>query len=173
MTALTGGIRTRSINESIYRMVKDGLTDLGWFNPAREHAPIHFITEPMDRDEAIPLNTLNISPEDTDDFETGLGESSVEERATYYIDFYGENNALAIEMIHDVRDIIGGRLPAIGRTHPICQVYDYRETPPANVGYVSFEDIVVDRSRSFPKPWLKHWFMVRFDVIDTYGGPDA
>lgn len=172
MTTLRGGIRTRMINESIYRMVKDGLADLGWFDADRQHAPISFITEPVDRNEPITLNTLNISPEDTDDMETGLGESSVQERCTYYIDFYGESNAIGLELIHDIRDILGGRMPLIGRTHPQCTVYDFRAATPVEVGYVEFEDIIVDRSRTFPKPWLKNWFMVRFDVVDTYGGSD-
>jgi hypothetical protein len=169
MTTLVGGLRVRMIRESLYQMLHDSLDQLGWFNTNRKHAPINFPSDPADRDEQIPLNTLSVSVEDMTDRETGLGELEVEEEVTYYVDFYAENDAIGLEMIHDIRDILAGRHLAAGRSRPQFDVYDYRQATPPVVGVAQIEDIFTDKARDFPKPWLKHWHACHFKVIDTYG----
>lgn len=173
MTSLVGGLRVRMIRESLYQMVRDSLDELGWFNPNRKHEPVSFPSEPADRDEQITLNTLSLSVEDASDVPTGLGESDVEERVLYYIDFYAENDAIGLEMAHDIRDILAGRHTGTSRTSSNLEVYDFREATPPVVGVVHIENVEVDRAHTFPKPWLKNWYQIGFDVVDVYGPSEA
>ena len=60
----SGGKLYRLIGDNFYNMVHDSLEDLGWFNPARKHLPVHLIPEPVDDNEVIQLNTIAISDEE-------------------------------------------------------------------------------------------------------------
>ena len=60
----SGGKLYRLIGDNFYNMVHDSLEDLGWFNPARKHLPVHLIPEPVEDNEAIQLNTIAISDEE-------------------------------------------------------------------------------------------------------------
>lgn len=171
MTAIRGGLRVRFIKEALYNTINEELGGLGWFDADRQHLPINFIDEAMDRDETIPWNTLVLSPEDATEWPTGLGESSAIESMVYYLEFYAENNSVALEMIFDLKDILLGRIG--NRTYPRVEVFDYRQATPPSVGFVQIEDVLVDRGLQFDRPWQKHLHVIRFDVVDMVGEPIA
>jgi hypothetical protein len=170
--SLVGGLRVRMLRESLYRMIHSSLDDLGWFSPGRRHEPINFLPKAVDRDVVIPPNTLALSLEDTSDVSTGLGESSVEERISCWLDFYAQDDAIGIELTHDLKDILAGRHPSVGRHDSRFAIYDFRNATPPLLGWADIEWVQVDKAHDFPKAWLKHWYAVSFDVLDVYGPED-
>lgn len=165
--AYAGGLRERLISDSVYHLLKDSLTLLGWFNPTRPYRTITIRTESVANDEEIDLNTIVISETVTTDNEAELGSNMGTVTTTFYVDFYAENEALGKDLIHDVRDILKGR---VGRTGTNLPVYDWSMATPALIFDCGIEDVVVDQARDFPKPWQKHWWACRFDVVDNYDG---
>lgn len=167
---IVGGLRSRLIFDSVYNMINDSLTSLNWFAGGREHLPITFLSEPIDDEDEVALNTLVLTAEDTGTFDIELGSNYAEHNRSYYVDFYAESHSLGEHVIYDVRDIIQGRMPSISRTHPSATVYDYRTQPtPPQIATVHFDFVTVDRATKFVKPWEKHWWSCAFLVVDSYG----
>jgi hypothetical protein len=169
VSQIVGGLRARLIRDSTYRWIYDGLAALGWFDAGRRHLPVSFTGKPVDADQEIQFNTVALVDLDTGEYDLELGSNLAEHRTTYYVDFYAESDVVGKELIHDVRDILAGRMSSIGRAHPHVPVYDYRQATPPLAFYVEVEDLVVDRAHDFPKPWLKNWYACRFDIVDHYG----
>lgn len=167
--AYTGGIRERLISDSVYNLIRTYLDLIGWFDAGRKHSPITLRTESVAQTEDIPFNTIVISETHTGDVDAEMGSNLGEVTTTFYVDFYAENEALGKHLIHDVRDILKGRMPDIGRTRQDLPVYDFAMTTPQVVFTCDIQDVVVDQARDFPKPWQRHWWMVRFDIVDEYG----
>lgn len=168
-TIIVGGLRARLIKDSLYHCVHDSLAALGWFDPGRRHTPLTFTGTTIDRNVSIPFNTLALSDESLHESEEELGSQFALHRTVYYCDFYAENAEIAKHVINDVRDILGGRMSTIGRDDPHVDVYDYSQATPPHIFSVQIENLVVDRAHDFPKPWLVHWYALRFDVLDYYG----
>lgn len=166
--AVVGGLRARLIRESLYQMVNDALTNMGWFDPARRHQPVTFNGRPYNADQEIPINTLVLSDERTRTDEQELGSMLGEHRWGFYLDFYAENDALGLQLIRDVKDLIEGRIASAGRTRPNFPVYDFRQATPPTLFYCDIEDAFIDRAVDFPKPYQRHWYACRFDVVDAY-----
>lgn len=166
---IAGGLRERLIADSVYHWIRNALVDLGWFNSGRPYVPITMRTESVPNDEQIPFNTIVISESSTTDNEGELGSNLGEITTIFYVDFYAENEALGKELIHDVRDAIKGRLPSIGYTQSALPVYDWRLATPTLLFTCDIQDVIVDQARDFPKPWQRHWWVCRFDVVDYYG----
>lgn len=169
MTIVAGGLRARLIHDSLYQMLLAALTDLDWFDSGRQHAAINFIARPVANDEEIPLNTVALVDEDQRAIDEELGSVLAEHRWTYYVDFYAEDDVIGKHLIYDVRDILSGRMPSIGRGDPSLEVLDYRQATPSELFTVEIEDVIVDRAHDFPKPWQRHWYAARFSVVDHYG----
>lgn len=163
-----GGLRARVIRESVYQEVRRALTALGWFDSGRRHLPITFLDEAVPNREEVALNTAALSDEAHSEVEEELGSNLAEHRWTYYIDFYGESDALATHVAHDIRDILGGRFNSVGRTSPTIPVYDYSIATPDFLFYVGIENILVDRAHNFPSARLAHWYAIRFEIVDNY-----
>lgn len=170
-----GGVRSRLIRESLYDMVKTALEDLDWFDAGNTllsaEYPLQFPADALDWDEEIQLNTLSLSDEDVFALEAEMGSNFTEERWTFALDFYAEDKAVGIHLINDLKTILGGRLPSIGRTDPGFMVKDYLNNG-EDLFHVSIENIEIDRSRGWSKPWQKNWYFVSFDVLDSYGNED-
>jgi len=167
---VTGGLRARLIHDSIYFGIRDGLQQLGWFDPSppRQHYPINYTYEPVENDTEVPPNTVALSDENLSEVEAELGSSMVETSWTYYLDFYAENDVLGKHLINDVRDILGGRMPSIGRNDASMPVWDYSQATPVQIFSVDIESIVVDRAHDFPKSWQRFWYSCSFIVRDAY-----
>lgn len=170
MTTYTGGFRARLVSDSVYHLIKDSLTSLGWLNAGRHHKTITVRNEPVSEREEIDWNTVVVSETHTTDNDAELGSNLGDITTTFYVDFYAENEAIGKELIHDVRDILKGRMASIGRTFAVLKVYDWSLTTPAQIFYCDIEDVVVDQAKDFPKPWQAHWWACRFSVVDNYGG---
>ena len=166
---VVGGLRARLIFDSVYNMINDSLTDLGWFDSGREHLPIQMTAEMLDPENEIPFNTLTLSADDITSADVEIGSTYAEHNRFYFIDFYAENDAVGEHMIFDLRDILDGRMPSIGRSAPTVDVYDYRTQPaPPKIFYVEIEGVFVERSGSFVKPWQRYWWTISFSTLDYY-----
>lgn len=172
MATIAGGLRTRMISDSLRNMVVDGLTDLGWFSTPRWHAPIHIIDRPNKWDDPVEFNSLVISLEDRDDIPGELGSNYTVDTWTVYIDFYAESDPLGMQVAGDIRDILRGKLPSIGRTDSSFDVYDYRMATPTSFATIQIMNVVDDRARNFPNAWQAHWFVVRADLEDDFMDED-
>jgi hypothetical protein len=152
----------------MHQMIKNGLDALGWFDTGRRHRPINMISHPVRWDEEVPLNTLSVVSTDTTDDELELGSNAAENRHIFYIDFFGEDDSIGKHLIHDVRDILRGKLPSIGRSRPVLPVYNWSLATPVGLFNCEIENVLVDHAHDFPKPWQRHWYSARCDVVDIY-----
>ncbi len=168
MAVVVGGMRARLIRESVYHCIHDSLADLGWFNAGRRHKAITFPGVTETNENEIPINRIALSDEDLSESDLEMGSTAVETRWTFWLDFYAQDDSLGKEVVHDVRDILGGRMSSIGRSSANIPVYDYRLATPVVIFHVAVEEIVVDRAHEFPKPYQKHWYACRFTVLDAY-----
>lgn len=167
-----GGLRTRLILRSFQEMVQSSLDALGWFDLNRRHQPLNFIVRPPDWAETVDFNSIAITCEDVTDDDAELGSNLTDDTWTFSVDVYCEKDSVGISLIGDVRDILRGKIPSIGRTGPILPVIDYQATTPSQIFVCDIERVTVDRARNFPKAWQQHWWAARCDVIDTYGDED-
>lgn len=178
MPIYVGGTRTRLISDSFYQMIRQSLMALDWFNPARQHEPVELVRGEVSWDEPTAINTLAISDVDITDTEIELGSNLTEDRWSVYVDFYAENDSLGTHMAGDIRDILRGKMPSIGRDRPICSVYDYTQVLDPDVDVAPFlfnvdiENVMLDRAHNASRPWMQHWFSVRTDLVDEYGDED-
>lgn len=167
---VAGGLRVRFIHDSLHKYIKDALTELGWLDTNRRHMPVIFADGPVPSDQEVKLNTISLADEDLIELDAEMGSNLTETSWLYYLDFYAENATIGKELINDVRDILGGRMPSIGCDSKMIPVYDFREQPnPPVLFTVEIEGPMVDRSRDFVQPWLKNWYTCRFEVNDFYG----
>lgn len=167
-----GGIRARLIADSFYETVRGSLEQLGWFDVNRRHRPVTLITRPNDWDESVETNAIAITCEDSTDISIELGSGLTEDRWEFSVDLYAEDDDVGVHLTNDVRDILRGKLPSIGRTGPVFSVYDYRQATPPILFTCEIERVVVDRAHGFTKLWQQHWWAVRCDVIDAYDSND-
>lgn len=168
MTVPVGGLRARLIRDSLYNWVKDGVEARGWMATDRRHLPFQFVPQPKDWDEEVPLNSIAVTPEDVSDVEAELGSSRTDDTWTFYVDIFGESEPVGMDCAHDIRDMLRGKLPSIGRMRMAFPVLDYREATPPILFYCHIENILLDRARNFPQAWRRNWFVLRLDVMDSY-----
>lgn len=161
-----GGLRARLIRDSVEELVRSGLAARGWFDVDRRHAPLRIVSEPNDWDEPIEANSISISGGDSTDDPLEMGSNATEDQWTYYVDFYAEDESIGLDVSGEVRDILRGKLPSIGRTGSFLPVYDFRDATPAVAFVCQIENVMVDRGRGFNQPWLRFWYTVRFDLLD-------
>jgi hypothetical protein len=166
---LTGGMRKRLIRESLYQMLYESLAALGWFDAGRQHEDISFRAEPVDPQDPIPINTIGLADENDNAIDIELGSNFSEHRWTFYVDFFAEKDSLGLHVSGDIQDILEGRIDSIGRTDPIFTVYDYDQATPPNLFTCQISLVMRDKALTWSKPHQKHWYSVRFDVLDYYG----
>lgn len=169
MTQPVGGLRKRMVRESLYQMLHESLADLHWFDTGRQHAPILFESEPVNPQEPVPINTIGLADENDDATEIELGSNLAEHRWTFYVDFFAEKDSLGLHVSGDIQDILEGRIGSIGRNDPIFTVYDLTLATPPALFNCQIDLVMRDKAVTWTKPHQKHWYSVRFDVIDTYG----
>lgn len=164
---IVGGKRLRLIKQAFAETVHDALEDLDWFDSGRKHKPIGFTTEQIASvDEVLP-NLVSVSSEDVVGEEIELGSGLEENRWDFYVDIYAENEALGIELAGDVRDILRGKMPSIGRGIPHIDVLDYRLATPTHLFYVEVEDVDMVRPRT-AGPAKSSIHIVACTLVDTY-----
>lgn len=169
MATIVGGTRARYIRESVFRMIEDGLTQLGWFDASHDLIiPLKWEASPRNQDVQIEFNTATLSDENTTGDEIELGSQLTENVWSMYIDFFADSDALGLHFIRDVQDILRGRFSITGRTSTTFPVFDYGQATPPIIFYCDIENVFVDRAHQFLKPWLEHWYSCSFDVVDIY-----
>ena len=167
MTTVVGGKRLRLIKQGFAETVRQALDDLDWFDPGRKHKPIRFTTEEAPRSEEVLPNLVAVSTEDVVGEEIELGSGLEENRWDFYVDIYAENEALGLELAGDVRDVLRGKIPSIGRGIPHVDVLDYRLATPTHLFYVQIEDVDMVRPK-VAGPAKSSIHIVACTVVDTY-----
>lgn len=168
MTVPVGGLRARLIRESLYQMIHDSLAGLGWFDSGRQHSPVTFNADPINDPNKIALNTSALVDFDTTDVPAEMGTLMEETTWRFYVDMYAESEALGLHFARDVKDLLQGRMASIGRTRPDFAAYDYRQATPPVFCYCEILDVRVDRPPTMAHLKDRFWYMVRFDVFDSY-----
>lgn len=164
-----GGLRARLIRDSFEYLLRSSLGDRGWFDANRRHEPVTIVSAPADWDEPMAMNTIAVNASNVDDIPGEMGSNYTEDTWTYYVDFYAENEVLGMDVANDIRDILRGKLPSIGREATSFDVYDFSDATPPVIFQCELENVIVDRARGAVQPWEKFWFAIRCDVIDAYG----
>lgn len=172
---IRGGLRTRLIADSVRLAIIAGLTGLGWFdatvhdNPpgVRRHQPVRYVPRPLKWDQFVEPNALAISTEDAYSEPQGLG-GDVTDEIRMYADIFAESDELGWQLAQDVRDLLLGKMPYLGRVAPVIDVYDLRQATPAPFTQLELVRVLIDRAESESREWRNRWFMVRFDLIDEY-----
>lgn len=172
---MRGGLRSRLIADSARLAIIAGLGALGWFDGTiydatpgpRRHRPLRYVTRPASWEVPIGPNAISISAEDAYDRPLGLGDE-VEDTIEIWIDVLAESDPLGWQLALDVRDVLLGKYPDIGRIAPIVDVYDLRQATPSAFTQVEVDRVQVDRAEGEARAWQAHWFMVRVDLLDDY-----
>lgn len=165
-----GGLRARLVKESLFNMFHDALESLDWFDSGRQHQPVTMRSFEVPDDEEIPLNTVVLIDEDANAVEIEMGSRYSEHRWTFYVDVYAESDAMGVHLAHDVKDILEGRMPTIGRSSNTFDVIDYTAdaATPIVIAYAEIDEVSVQKAHGFPKPWQRHWYSVPMLVTDFY-----
>jgi len=162
-----GGLRQRLIKDSLFNLVRDGLTDLGWFEASPARRDVKMVAKLIPLTEEISPTTIAMAPLDQSERELELGSSAAEIEWEIYFDIFAENEAIGVHLAGDVKAILGGRYPDIGRTSPVLPVYDYRQATPSVIFTCDLQDISVDRALlESPRPWQQYWWQIRVVVVD-------
>lgn len=172
---MRGGLRSRLILDSTRVTIVAGLEDLGWFNPTvydnppgvRRHRNVHYLTKPVHWDQEVTVNAFAVTAEDISDDPIGLA-GELEDTLRCYVDVFAQDEQFGIHFAADVRDILAGKMPSIGRTGPFINIFDLRTSPPTAFTTVEVDDLRIDRAQQTVLPWQQYWYMIRFDLIDDY-----
>lgn len=172
MSELVGGYRAACIRESLFLMLRAGLTDLNWFNPSNPHSPIALESRPRNQNEPIQINTAALGDGNDDERDTELGSTLTEQTWLMWVDFFAENDSLGLHFIKDVRDVLRGRFTTTittpGHQGPLLAVYDFRQPTPPIAFHCEIENVATDKAHGFLKPWLEHWYSCTFTLTDYY-----
>jgi hypothetical protein len=170
---VVGGLRARLIFDTLYRLINDTLTQLGWLNGdplVRRHQPVQFVVEQQDLALEVAINTLALSDENVSSGYWEVGSSLTEDTRYYYLDFFAESDPVGKHLMGDVRDILMGKYASLGRTAPVLEVYDLRNNgaPTDFLFSCDITDVRLDRSHGYREPWLRHWYSVQYSLLDYY-----
>jgi hypothetical protein len=173
MTTYAGGLRDRLIHDSVFNLVKTGLDTLGWF-PGGPQAPIddpiNLVSQQMDWSSEIPLNTISVSAYSTSDTEWELGSDLRENRWTFYVDVFGANEAIGLQLSGDVRDILRGKFSALSNyvTPETLHVYDWTLATPVEIFYCDINAVTRDRAVQTSHRWMNYMFSIQATLLDYY-----
>lgn len=166
MTIPQGGLRERLIYDSVYTMLSDALTALGWFTSQPTRADILLPHGPVDINESITYNTIAIVDLGEPAEEWELGSSLAQYRWAYNFDVFAQNDSLSRHLAGDIRAILEGKLAAASRTTPTVNILDTTVAEPYPTLFVAeFEGVSIERPQDSAKPWLAHWRTVVADLV--------
>lgn len=166
---LFGGLRDRMIEQALREVIQDGLNALGWFAAGRHHEPINFVSRAVDANVEVPVNTLALSGDPFDADLLEMGSQLAEEHRTYYVDFFAESDALGKHLIGDVRDLLRGRMPHVGRDAPILAVWDRsNDAAVAPEFYCEIDRVTSESVRESSAAHKRSWYLCRVEVSDEW-----
>lgn len=173
LSTVAGGLRARLLRDSFRNMIEAGLSEIGWFDIDRQHRPVRLVAAPANWDEPIEPNLIAVSTTDTEDFELELGSDAARTVIPFFIDVYAEDEAVGESLSGDIRDIVRGRYPSIGRVRATFDIYDYRQATATPIGYCLINDVNRNRQATrVERAYLSNWFTVTCNVEDHYTGVD-
>lgn len=175
MTDYFGGSRARLIKRSVFELIDNGIRDLGWYDSGRNHLSVRFSPKPVDSLETklsqdLKPNLITLTDEDDNEEELEMGSLSMTTSWNFYVDIYAEDSSVGIDLSRDIRDILQGRHDPnrVSEQGPRLQVYDYDLATPVPIFYCDIENVDRGRVKTFVKPWQKFWYLVGFDIVDSY-----
>lgn len=163
-----GGKRQRLIKDNVTTTIRTVLDDLGYFQSSRPYSAIQVITESIPNSDEIKPNVVAVSAEDIMGLEQELGSGLEENRWTYFLDIYAEKDSLGLSLAGDIRDALRGKMSSIGRTRPHVEILDYSTATPTRLFFVQVENVDFTKVREWNSPIKKVWYVVRFEIVDTY-----
>lgn len=169
MTIYVGGLRQRLIRDSLHAVVREAMDDLGWFDSGRAHKPVTLQYESEDPQNEIMPNAVCICDDDVTSVEEEMGSDFSEHIWDFYCDIYAESSSLGIHLSNDIKAILEGRMPSIGRSGPKFSVYDWGQATPTELFQCQIENVLLLRGRNFSKRWERYWYSLSFSVLDYYG----
>lgn len=172
MSVYVGGIRLRLIKDNFQAMIEDSLDQLGWFNAGRKHMPVRVVGTQFDDGEEIKPNVVGISTEIVTNLEMELGSGLEENKHTYFVDIYAENEDVGLHLAGDIYDIVRGKMPSIGRSSPYFNVLDRTQATPTTLFVCEIDNVDVGRSRDWAKGFNRYWWTIGLDVTDYYDNED-
>jgi len=170
--AIVGGLRDRLILDNVYYLLYDNLDALGWFDSGRAHSPVTVRVDQIDDGEEAVPNVVAITIEDIDPDDLEMGSNFREYVWQGWIDVYAEDTPIGKHLTGDVRAILEGKLPSIGRVGETVSILDYSLATPVEVFSVEIENVVQGRQRIYTKPFQRYWWTVGFEIVDSYGDED-
>ena len=168
MTEYVGGIRERDIRESLIAMVEDSLLALGWvFEGTAKRDPITVLREQVPMDEEITRNTIALWWGDSTHDGAEVGSNETVDTYPVTIDIYGQDDSLASQLSGDIRSILQGQFPTVGRTRPNLDVYNTTADTPSLQFTCRLEGIERDRvPSSSNSPFRRNWFAINLHIVD-------
>lgn len=169
--AYAGGLRARLIHDNIFRLVKDGLGDLGWLDNNRDHKPFALHYQQVDNDEKVEPNIVCVTVEDVTEDLIEMGSDLSDHYWNYYIDLYVENDVIGLHVGTDIKDILKGRLnQSVDVVGPNVTVYDLSlsSATPVPIFHVEIQDVDINKSRFFHRAFQKYTWVISFRVVDCY-----
>lgn len=167
---IAGGLRARLVRDNIFDVVDDGLRELGYMDEDRPHKSVTVRIDQIDEDEEAEPNLVVVTTEDVTTRDTEMGSLAGEHIWLYYVDVYAEDNVFGMSLATDIRDILQGRISTVSRRGPDIDVYDLRLnlSTPHELFTVELENIDMDKSRFYERPFQKNWWVIGFEVHDYY-----
>lgn len=172
MSIPVGGLRNRLIKESFYRMLRAALDDLGWLDTDEWFDPVTVRSTFVDDEEEIVPNVVALADDDQLSAELEMGSNLTEFRLPYFIDVYAQSAAVGQHLATDIRDILQGRFPSIGRNASNFTVMNYAQATPTDLFTCDIEEIEVNRAHNFTKEYEKYWYAIYCEIVDSYGDED-
>lgn len=169
---MVGGLRRRIIKDNLYYMIYNALEDLGWFTSplTLSQYPVTMVAEQIDPQTEIKPNKIGISFEDLNSFNIEMGSNLEQYNWSTYIDVFAEDESTGIHLSGDIYDIVGGKMESIGRTGPILEVNDLSTVDEDFLFNCNIERVRIERVREWDKQFNKYWWVIGFDLVDTYYG---
>jgi hypothetical protein len=174
-----GGSRARFLYDSLYVVLKSGLQALGWLNPTiydtppgnRKNHPVNLLTKQLSWEEKITPNTIAFIPENNRSEYAEVGSELFEENKwIFYLDIFGESEAVSLQLALDMIDILKGKFSMIGRTNgPTVDICDTAQSGHYKIGYVILSNLTSDRAPNYTQRWQQFLRVVRFEASDWYG----
>lgn len=169
---VVGGLRDRLLLDNIYYLLNDSLDALGWFDSGRAHLPVTLTVDPVGDDTELLPNIVAITMEDVDPDDLEMGSNLREYEWEGFIDVYAEDTPIGKHLAGDIRAILEGKLPSIGRVGGTVPIVNYSLATPVQVFSVDIIDVNQGRQRMYTKPFQRYWWTIGFFLVDAYGDED-
>ena len=125
MATPVGGLRSHYILHSLWSTVANGLIALSWDQQSVFHKPLTQARDGISKDTPVGPNLISLQTDRTSSADWELGSNFSEHRRIYYFDVLAENRTVAEHLCGDIKDILEGRLPSIGRSRANIPVTEW------------------------------------------------